>query len=134
MGDALLRIADVEQPQRMAARRRPRRIDEGAAAETGMSCKRWNRMILHHHGEIGTADRERAPFDVLQDLRRPHVIDHDPVDVDERLAARILGQPVPGPDLIEQRRAHRRPFPPACQPIRKSYTLEPAGPPSLTYG
>ena len=92
MGDALLRIADVKQPQAMAARRRARRIDKLAAAQTGMGLERWDRMVLHHHRQIGAADGERAPFEVLQDLRRAHVIDHDPVDIDERLAASILGQ------------------------------------------
>ena len=64
-------------------------------------------MVLHHHRQIGPADREGTPLQVLEHLRRSHVVDHHTVDVEQRLAAVILDKAMLGPDLVEQGRAHR---------------------------
>ena len=63
-------------------------------------------MVLHHHRQIRSADRQRSPLQVLQHLRRSNVVDHHTVDVKQRLAAFIFGDAMPGPDLVEQGRAH----------------------------
>src|SRR6188472_2864216 len=107
MGNALFGVAHIEKPKTMTAGRLARRINEDAAAKGRMGLEGWDRMVLHHHRQIGPADRESTPLQVLEHLRRSHVVDHHTVDVEQRLAAVILGKAMLGPDLVEQGRAHR---------------------------
>ena len=63
-------------------------------------------MVLHHHRQIGPSDRKGPPLQVLQHLRRPHVVDHHAIHVEQRPAAFVLGKAMLRPDLVEQGRAH----------------------------
>src|SRR5471032_2213168 len=82
MGNALFGVAHIEKSKTMTAGRLARRINEDAAAKARMGLEGWNRMVLHHHRQIGPADREGASLQVLEHLRRSHVVDYDTVDVE----------------------------------------------------
>ena len=53
MGNALFGVAHIEKPKTMTAGRLARRINEDAAAKAGMGLEGWDRMVLHHHRQIG---------------------------------------------------------------------------------
>ena len=82
MGNALFGVVHIEKPKTMTAGRFARRINEDTAAKACMGLERWDLMVLHHHRQIGPADREGTPLQVLEHLRRPHVVDHHTVDVE----------------------------------------------------
>ena len=101
MGNALFGIADIEKPKTMMTGRLARCINENAAPKACMGLEGWDRMVLHHHCQISSANCEGSSLQILEHLRRPHVVDHYTVDVKKRLTAFILENSMLRPNFVE---------------------------------
>ena len=109
VGDALLRVIDVEKPDGVAAaalahrleKRRARWVGAVVAARLG-----GDGVILHREGEVRPAHRPLLLLQLLEGVGRVQLVQHVPVDVDQIAAVGAARHQMRVPDLVEQGGGH----------------------------
>ena len=109
MGDTLIGIADIEQPDTAVAAAVAHRPDERRAGRIGVVAAARlgrNRMILHREGEIGPMHGTLLPLQLGEGVMGVQFVQHVTVDVDELPPVGALRDAVAIPDFVEQRARH----------------------------
>jgi hypothetical protein len=109
MGDALLRVIDVEKPDGVTVaalahrleKRRARWVGAVVAARLG-----GDGVILHREGEVGSAHGPLLLLQLLEGVGGVQLVQHVPVDVDQIAAVGAAGHQMRVPDLVEQGGGH----------------------------
>jgi hypothetical protein len=107
--DALLGVADVEQPNAVAAAALAHGAQKGSTRRIGVVVAAGlgrDRVVLHREREIGTPHRAALLVQLLEGVRRVQLVQYVPVDIDELAPIRARRHQVGVPNLVEQGLGH----------------------------
>jgi hypothetical protein len=125
VADALLGVAEVEQPDAMPAaalahgteERRTVGVAQVVAAREGR-----NPVILHRDGQVRPPHRTACLLEALEGVRRMQLMQYVTVDIDQLAAVRTPRHAMGVPDLVEQRARPNHAAPEAKKPFPRTGT------------
>ncbi len=128
--DALLRIAEIEQPDAMARAAGPGRAQErrafriGGVVAAGLA---RDGVVLRRKGEIGPPHRPLLLVELRQGVRRMEIMQDVAIDIDEVAPVCSPRHQVGSPDLVEQGFGHEADSACAAHPSRRGAARRSSG-------
>ena len=102
--DALLGIAEVEEPNAVAPAALAHGSQEGSPGRIGVVVAAGlgrDRVVLHRESEIGAPHRAALLVELLEGVRRVQLMQHVPVDIDELAPVGTPRHPMSVPNPVK---------------------------------